>query len=49
MFDSVIYKSICFAEASVAGQSMVEYAHTHKGAEACRELAKALVAQGDSS
>ena len=45
VFDVVIYKSIRFAEASVANQSIVEYASTHKGAEAYRELAKQIVAQ----
>jgi chromosome partitioning protein len=46
VFDIVIHKSIRFAEASVASQSIVEYASTHKGAEAYRKLAKVLVAQG---
>jgi chromosome partitioning protein len=49
VFDVVIFKSIRFAEAAVVGQSMVEYAGTHKGAEAYRELAKALLAQGESA
>jgi chromosome partitioning protein len=49
VFDIVIHKSIRFAEASVASQAIVEYASTHKGAEAYRKLAKMLVAQGDSS
>jgi chromosome partitioning protein len=49
VFDIVIHKSIRFAEASVASQALVEYASEHKGAEAYRKLAKALVAQGDSS
>ena len=45
VFDTVIYKSIRFAEASVASQSIVDYASTHKGAEAYRELARAIVEQ----
>ena len=49
VFDIVIHKSIRFAEASVASQAIVEYASTHKGAEAYRKLAKMLVALGDSS
>jgi chromosome partitioning protein len=49
VFDIVIHKSIRFAEASVASQAIVEYASTHKGAEAYRKLATMLVAQGDSS
>lgn len=43
VFDTVIYKSIRFAEASVASQSIVEYARKHKGAIAYIEVAKALV------
>jgi len=43
VFDAVIYKSIRFAEASVASQSIVEYASKHKGAIAYTELAKALI------
>jgi chromosome partitioning protein len=45
VFDVVIYKSIRFAEASVASQSIVEYAGRHKGAEAYRKLAKTIVEQ----
>jgi len=47
VFDAVIYKSIRFAEASVASQSIVDYASTHKGAQAYRELAKMIVEQAD--
>jgi len=43
VFDEVIYKSIRFAEASVASQAIVEYAGTHKGAQAYRMVAKAIV------
>jgi chromosome partitioning protein len=44
VFDVVIYKSIRFAEASVASQAIVEYASKHKGAIAYTELAKTLIA-----
>ena len=43
VFDQVIYKSIRFAEASVASQAIVEYASRHKGAQAYRDLAKAVM------
>jgi chromosome partitioning protein len=45
VFDVVIYNSIRFAEASVASQSIVEYASKHKGAEAYRQLAREIVEQ----
>jgi chromosome partitioning protein len=45
VFDIVIYKSIRFAEASVASQAIVEYAANHKGAEAYKQLAKAILDQ----
>ncbi len=47
VFDVVIYKSIRFAEASVANQSIIEYSTRHKGARAYRKLAKILVEQGE--
>ena len=40
VFDVVIYKSIRFAEASVANKSLVEYSSKHKGAKAYKELAQ---------
>jgi chromosome partitioning protein len=43
VFDVVVYKSIRFAEASVASQAIVEYASDHKGAEAYRSLARMIV------
>ncbi len=46
VFDVVIYKSIRFAEASVASQAIVDYASKHKGAQAYRELAKEILEQG---
>jgi chromosome partitioning protein len=42
VFDVVIYKSIRFAEASVANKSLVEYSSKHKGAKAYKELAQIL-------
>jgi chromosome partitioning protein len=48
VFDIVIYKSIRFAEASVASQAIVEYASKHKGAQAYQELAKQIVEQKPS-
>ncbi len=42
VFDIVIYKSIRFAEASVAHKSIVEYAGSHKGARAYIKLAEQL-------
>lgn len=47
VFDVVIHKSIRFAEASVANQALVQYADTHKGAEAYRRLAREVVARGE--
>jgi chromosome partitioning protein len=47
VFDLVIYKSIRFAEASVASQAIVEYAGKHKGAIAYRKLARELLGQED--
>jgi chromosome partitioning protein len=44
VFDIIVYKSIRFAEASVASQSIIEYAPTHKGAEAYQALARQVLA-----
>ncbi len=49
MFDVVIYKSIRFAEASVANQAIIEYAEKHKGAIAYKKLAAELVAREPES
>jgi chromosome partitioning protein len=46
VFDVVIYKSIRFAEASVASQAIVDYAGKHKGAVAYRKMAEELVHMG---
>ncbi|MFZ5916813.1 MAG: ParA family protein [Chloroflexota bacterium] len=43
VFDVVVYKSIRFAEASVASQAIVEYAGQHKGARAYKRVAKELL------
>jgi chromosome partitioning protein len=45
VFDTIIYKSIRFAEASVANKSIVEYSDKHKGAKAYKKLAETLVEQ----
>ncbi len=42
VFDVVIYKSIRFAEASVANKAIIEYSSKHKGALAYKKLAKEL-------
>lgn len=43
MFDVVIKSSIKFAEAPVAHQSILEYAHRHDGAMAYRTLAEVII------
>lgn len=47
VFDIVIYKSIRFAEASVANKSIVEYSSKHKGARAYKKLADLLVERNE--
>lgn len=42
VFDVVVRKSIRFAEASVASQGIVDYAHNHPGAQAYKQLARLL-------
>ena len=50
VFDEVIYKSIRFAEASVASQAIVDYAAKHKGTRAYKRVARAIIeAQANSS
>jgi len=44
VYDSVVYKSIRFAESSLASQSIMDYAHGHKGGEAYTRLARKLLA-----
>ena len=48
VFDVVVYKSIRFAEASVANKAMLDYNERHKGATAYQELASVLIAQTKS-
>lgn len=45
VFDTVIHKSIRFAEANVANRAITEYASNHKGAKAYQKLAKQLIGQ----
>jgi len=45
VLDVVIYKSIRFAEATVASQAIIEYAPEHKGAESYLDLATILIKQ----
>ena len=40
VYAAIIYESIRFAEASIASQSILEYAPKHRGAEAYRRLAQ---------
>ena len=49
VYDVIVYKSIRFAEASVASQSILEYAANHKGAVAYRELAQKIAGSEGSS
>ncbi|MDQ4500730.1 AAA family ATPase [Sinomonas sp. ASV322] len=46
VFDSVIKRTIKFADATVAAEPITRYAATHPGAEAYRRLARELVARG---
>jgi chromosome partitioning protein len=43
VFEVVIYRSIRFAEASVASQGIVEYTRDHKASQAYRELARIIL------
>jgi chromosome partitioning protein len=45
VFEVVIYKSIRFAEASVANKAIIEYSSRHKGSKAYQKLAKELLEQ----
>ena len=49
VFEVVIYKSIRFAEASVANKAIIEYSSKHKGAKAYQKLAAVLVEQEQDS
>jgi chromosome partitioning protein len=46
VFDSVIKRTIKFADATVAAEPITRYASNHAGAEAYRRLARELVARG---
>ncbi|WP_138443031.1 ParA family protein [Sinomonas susongensis] len=46
VFDSVIKRTIKFADATVAAEPITRYATNHAGAEAYRRLARELVARG---
>lgn len=43
VFNTVIHKSIRFAEATVANKAITDYARNHKGAEAYEQLAKVVI------
>ena len=43
VFDTVIHKSIRFAEATVANKAITDYASKHKGAEAYEQLAQIVL------
>lgn len=49
VFDIVIYKSIRFAEASVAHKAIVDYASKHKGSRAYKKLAEEVLISTDQS
>ena len=49
VFDEIVYKSIRFAEASVANQAMVQFASRHKGARAYKKVAADLIARAPDS
>ena len=46
VFETVIKRTIKFADATVAAEPITQYASTHSGAEAYRRLARELVARG---
>jgi chromosome partitioning protein len=43
LFETVIHKTIRFAEAPVAGEPILSYAPTSKGADAYRKLAEEVI------
>ena len=49
LFDTVIRKTIRFAEAPVAGEPILSYAPTSVGADAYRKLAQEVIERGSSS
>ncbi|WP_269939374.1 ParA family protein [Arthrobacter sp. HY1533] len=48
VFETVIKRTIKFADASVAAEPITSYAANHQGAESYRRLAKELIARGGS-
>nr|WP_236000881.1 AAA family ATPase [Arthrobacter stackebrandtii] len=48
VFETVIKRTIKFADASVAAEPIISYAANHQGAESYRRLAKELIARGGS-
>lgn len=46
VFETVIRRTIKFADANVAAEPITSYATNHPGAEAYRQLAKELIARG---
>jgi chromosome partitioning protein len=48
VFETVIKRTIKFADASVAAEPITSYAGNHPGAESYRRLAKELIARGGS-
>ncbi len=48
VFDVIIYKSIKFAEASLAHKSISEYAKKHKGTKAYKKLAEAVIERAEN-
>ena len=48
VFETVIKRTIKFADASVAAEPITAYASNHQGAESYRRLAKELIARGGS-
>ncbi|MFZ5869805.1 MAG: ParA family protein [Actinomycetota bacterium] len=49
VFHTVIGRTVKFPDASVAAEPITQYASTHPGAEAYRQLARELIARGDSA
>lgn len=43
VIETIVYRSIRFAESSASGESILSYANNVAGAEAYRELAKAMI------
>ena len=49
LFHTVIARTVKFPDASVAAEPITTYAPTHRGALAYRQLARELIARGDSA